>query len=89
MSAPLRPPLPRGHPQRSQMLEASRGMPRQGEIPSSQRLSWHDGHEEGKYYAREIGDGERHLSGLLAKIKCSICSYQFNIWYMRHCLIRY
>ena len=21
------------------------------------------------------------LLGLLAKIKCSICSYQFNIWY--------
>jgi len=24
------------------------------------------------------------LLGLLAKIKCSICSYQFNIWYGRH-----
>ena len=24
------------------------------------------------------------LLGLLAKIKCSICSYQFNIWYTTH-----
>ena len=24
------------------------------------------------------------LLGLLAKIKCSICSYQFNIWYTAH-----
>ena len=24
------------------------------------------------------------LLGLLAKIKCSICSYQFNIWYTGH-----
>ena len=24
------------------------------------------------------------LLGLLAKIKCSICSYQFNIWYGAH-----
>ena len=24
------------------------------------------------------------LLGLLAKIKCSICSYQFNIWYGVH-----
>jgi len=24
------------------------------------------------------------LLGLLAKIKCSICSYQFNIWYPDH-----
>jgi hypothetical protein len=27
------------------------------------------------------------LLGLLAKIKCSICSYQFNIWYTGHCLV--
>ena len=26
------------------------------------------------------------LLGLMAKIKCSICSYQFNIWYAGHCL---
>ena len=24
------------------------------------------------------------LLGLMAKIKCSICSYQFNIWYVAH-----
>ena len=24
------------------------------------------------------------LLGLMAKIKCSICSYQFNIWYVGH-----
>ena len=24
------------------------------------------------------------LLGLMAKIKCSICSYQFNIWYAGH-----
>ena len=27
------------------------------------------------------------LLGLLAKIKCSICSYQFNIWYTGHWLV--
>ena len=26
------------------------------------------------------------LLGLMAKIKCSICSYQFNIWYAGHSL---
>ena len=25
------------------------------------------------------------LLGLLAKIKCSICSYQFDLWYAGHC----
>ena len=26
-----------------------------------------------------------YLLGLLAKIKCSICSYQLNLWYGGHC----
>ena len=25
-----------------------------------------------------------YLLGLLAKIKCSICSYQLNLWYVAH-----
>ena len=29
-----------------------------------------------------LRDRFRSLLGLLAKIKCSICSYQFNIWYV-------
>ena len=29
-------------------------------------------------------DGGASLLGLMAKIKCSICSYQFNIWYAGH-----
>ena len=28
--------------------------------------------------------GESYLLGLLAKIKCSICSYQLNLWYVAH-----
>ena len=28
--------------------------------------------------------GKLSLLGLMAKIKCSICSYQFNIWYAGH-----
>ena len=28
--------------------------------------------------------GEAYLLGLLAKIKCSICSYQLNLWYVAH-----
>ena len=30
---------------------------------------------------------EAYLLGLLAKIKCSICSYQCENWYTRHCLV--
>ena len=28
--------------------------------------------------------GQAYLLGLLAKIKCSICSYQLNLWYLLH-----
>ncbi len=34
-----------------------------------------------------VGAYIRYLLGLLAKIKCSICSYQLNLWYSRQCLI--
>ena len=27
---------------------------------------------------------QAYLLGLLAKIKCSICSYQLNLWYLLH-----
>ena len=27
---------------------------------------------------------ESYLLGLLSKIKCSICSYQLNLWYVAH-----
>merc|ERR1712030_234666 len=27
---------------------------------------------------------QAYLLGLLAKIKCSICSYQLNLWYLSH-----
>ena len=30
------------------------------------------------------GPGQAYLLGLLAKIKCSICSYQLNLWYLLH-----
>ena len=30
------------------------------------------------------GHSEAYLLGLLAKIKCSICSYQLNLWYLLH-----
>ena len=30
------------------------------------------------------GHFEAYLLGLLAKIKCSICSYQLNLWYLLH-----
>ena len=34
---------------------------------------------------RVIADhSEAYLLGLLAKIKCSICSYQLNLWYLLH-----
>ena len=29
-------------------------------------------------------DCSSYLLGLLAKIKCSICSYQLNLWYVAH-----
>ena len=29
-------------------------------------------------------DSQAYLLGLLAKIKCSICSYQLNLWYVAH-----
>ena len=29
-----------------------------------------------------------YLLGLLAKIKCSICSYQLNLWYVAHGVTR-
>ena len=34
----------------------------------------------GRYMSPGLDD-EVYLLGLLAKIKCSICSYQLNIWY--------
>ena len=30
------------------------------------------------------GQYQAYLLGLLAKIKCSICSYQLNLWYVAH-----
>ena len=34
---------------------------------------------------RDFGKPEQaYLLGLLAKIKCSICSYQLNLWYLLH-----
>ena len=36
---------------------------------------------------RLVGGGpsfKSYLLGLLAKIKCSICSYQLNLWYVAH-----
>ena len=33
-----------------------------------------------------LGPSNLSLLGLMAKIKCSICSYQFNIWYAGHSL---
>ena len=32
-------------------------------------------------YSSTFVQGRHTFLGLLAKIKCSICSYQFNIWY--------
>ena len=32
--------------------------------------------------------GSSYLLGLLAKIKCSICSYQLNLWYVTHGVTR-
>ena len=32
----------------------------------------------------ERGQCQTYLLGLLAKIKCSICSYQLNLWYLLH-----
>ena len=31
---------------------------------------------------------QSYLLGLLAKIKCSICSYQLNLWYVTHGVTR-
>ena len=31
---------------------------------------------------------QAYLLGLLAKIKCSICSYQLNLWYVTHGVTR-
>ena len=54
----------------------------------------HEGrrHKRMCLYMRRIassgcGCGCGILLGLLAKIKCSICSYQFNIWYTGHWLV--
>ena len=33
---------------------------------------------------RRANDAQAYLLGLLAKIKCSICSYQLNLWYVAH-----
>ena len=39
--------------------------------------------------ARRVRDEvESYLLGLLAKIKCSICSYQLNLWYVTHGVTR-
>ena len=37
---------------------------------------------------RRSGGGRSYLLGLLAKIKCSICSYQLNLWYVTHGVTR-
>ena len=39
---------------------------------------------EGANHPRSGGPKGASLLGLLAKIKCSICSYQLNIWYAAH-----
>ena len=39
-------------------------------------------------YKGKIGKKKSYLLGLLAKIKCSICSYQLNLWYGNHCVIQ-
>jgi len=33
---------------------------------------------------RQTYTSQAYLLGLLAKIKCSICSYQLNLWYVAH-----
>ena len=35
-------------------------------------------------FGRRRNEAEAYLLGLLAKIKCSICSYQLNLWYVAH-----
>ena len=35
-------------------------------------------------WRRKRTEGSSYLLGLLAKIKCSICSYQLNLWYVAH-----
>jgi hypothetical protein len=49
--------------------------------PASQR-----GGIEALYNATQATSHFHTFLGLLAKIKCSICSYQFNIWYVGHAL---
>ena len=43
-------------------------------------------HKQTKSLTRDSSRVSANLSllGLMAKIKCSICSYQFNIWYAGH-----
>ena len=44
-------------------------------------------HKQTKFSMRDSSRVSAKLSllGLMAKIKCSICSYQFNIWYAGQC----
>ena len=37
---------------------------------------------------RNLCSPQSYLLGLLAKIKCSICSYQLNLWYVTHGVTR-
>ena len=46
-------------------------------------INWQTGCEKLLYtlYKTELVSWRSYLLGLLAKIKCSICSYQLNLWY--------
>ena len=39
---------------------------------------------EASVFRLKSGQSQAYLLGLLAKIKCSICSYQLNLWYLLH-----
>ena len=52
------------------------------------RTAHNPGPGQAGYLEPPAAPGQAYLLGLLAKIKCSICSYQLNLWYVAHGVTR-
>ena len=68
-------------------MRALKGVVAFGRPPAgpARRAAHNPGLGRAGYLSRPAAPGQAYLLGLLAKIKCSICSYQLNLWYVDKC----
>ena len=71
---------------RAPFLVATRTCAQNEKKPKTQKnYFYHKGVPRGAHVlAPGAALAKAYLLGLLAKIKCSICSYQLNLWYVAH-----